>query len=734
MSQSSYFSLHPRLQQAIVSTLGWRSLRPVQEASIPPILRGDDAVILAPTAGGKTESAMLPLLNRLLTQPQKALPRVLYLCPLKALINNLLPRLQSLTRMVGHEAFAWHGEVTSGARKNFLKEPKSLLLTTPESLQVILTRNKLDPKELFSGLHTIVIDEVHAFCGEDRGDQLIALLHQIDGHLGRPVQRIGLSATVGNPEELLSWLSGGRDVRSSLVDPKGDKEKRMIEVHPVGSEAEECGIHLAKLMQTSPKSLLFVDSRRQAEELRSCLETRDIDALAHHSSLSQDMREVTETAFKKTGVSRRKAQAIVCTSTLELGLDVGDIDKVFQLGAPSTVSAFLQRFGRAGRRRGKVAHMCFVTDRSATFLQATALIRLAIKKQVEPVVADPRAFRVLVQQILLQVLRAGALAPDKLWRILEHPPCFSGIETTEKESVLQHMIDHEWLSKSGGRLYLTDKTEKRFGRSHFLELLSVFSGGASVSVKTQDGRELGSLDVTVALQLSNDKSAFILGGGSWRAKSYDRSRQTMVVTPAAGGKAVRWSGNKGELSFTLTREMRDLLTQTDEIAFLGPTGKALLQELRQEYQYLDGEAPLAWTLGQDGKSKICFEMWAGARVHRTLGEAAAGWLGTEATFDQRGFRVLSSRVSWEELLQRSLGEEPQSFLSNGLRLYEQQHGGEPSPLKFGELLPEVLKFETRHKWLYDLEGAGKVLAELMSVNWVSKPQAQAAARATPSAR
>lgn len=664
---------------------------------------------------------MLPLLNRLLTQPQQALPRILYLCPLKALINNLLPRLQSLTRMVGHEAFAWHGEVTSGARKSFLKEPKSLLLTTPESLQVILTRNNLDPKELFSGLHTIVIDEVHAFCGEDRGDQLIALLHQIDGWLGRSVQRIGLSATVGNPEELLTWLSGGRKVTSSLVDPKGDKEKRMIEVHPIGSEAETCGVHLAKLMQSSPKSLLFVDSRKQAEELRSSLEAQDIEALAHHSSLSQDMREVTETAFKKTGVTRRRPQAIVCTSTLELGLDVGDIDKVFQLGAPATVSAFLQRFGRAGRRQGRVAHMCFVTDRADSFLQATALIRLAIKKQVEPVVADTRAFRVLVQQILLQVLRSGALAPDTLWKILEDPPCFSDIPTSEREQLLAHMLEDGWLSKSGGRLYLTDKTEKRFGRSHFLELLSVFSGGASVTVKSQDGRELGSLDVTVAVQLSQDKTTFILGGSSWRAKSYDQARQTLVVTLAAGGKAVRWSGSKGELSMVLTREMRDILTETENVAFLGPTGTAVLGDLRQEYQYLSGDTPLAWMQGQAEKSKVCVEMWAGTRVHRTIAEAVAGWLGSDATYDQRGFKVVTSRASWEDLIQRSLGENLGEFVENGLKLFEQNQALEESPLKFGELLPKALERETRHKLLYDIESSVNVWAELTRPEWVEKP-------------
>ena len=146
---SAYFSLHPQLQKNIVSRLGWRSLRPVQEQAIPPLLKGHDAVILAPTAGGKTESAMFPILSNIASAASATGPQVIYLCPLKALINNLLHRLQQLAALVNREAFSWHGEVSQSKRKQFLKDPKAILLTTPESLQVMLSRPNIDPAELF---------------------------------------------------------------------------------------------------------------------------------------------------------------------------------------------------------------------------------------------------------------------------------------------------------------------------------------------------------------------------------------------------------------------------------------------------------------------------------------------------------------------------------------------------------------------------------------------------------
>ena len=705
------------MQQSIVSRLGWRSLRPVQEASIPPLLRGDDAVVLAPTAGGKTESAMIPLLDRLLANGLNGQPSILYLCPLKALINNLLPRLQSLAALAGRDAFAWHGEVTSTERKGFLKDPQAVLLTTPESLQVMLSSNNLDATELFAGLQSVAIDEVHAFAGTARGDQLMALLTQIDVLTGRNVQRVGLSATVGNPQDLLGWLGGGRGRTETLVDPNKDgagKSRRMIEVHPVEGDLSASAELLSKLMRSSAKSLLFVDSRRAAEEIRARLaESGQIEALAHHSSLSQEMRQESESAFKGSSANAKKPRTIVCTSTLELGLDVGDVDKVFQLGAPSTVSAFLQRFGRAGRREGSVAHMVFVTDQQESFLRALALIRLAVARKVEPVEPDRRAFCVLVQQILLAVLKQGALAPDKLWKSLGDPPCFSEISDLERVHLLNQMIEGGWLEKGQGRLRLGERTEKAYGRSHFSDLLSVFSGGSGVTVKTVDGRPVGSLDSSMALRLWSEKSSFVLGGGSWLPKAWDQASKTLTVVGSVGGQAVRWSGGKGQSNMTICREIRAILTDSAPLAFLGPKGQEQLDKLRGELPDLDPDHPIVSEIGKLENRSTQVELWAGERVHRTLADAWSGWLGCPARCDSRSVKISCSLSSWETMLTTALGGDLAQFLESGLKALESQGGGPPQgEIKFSELLPDTFRREVLWKEQYDLPNAVSVMSEL----------------------
>ena len=710
---SAYFSLHPQLQKNIVSRLGWRSLRPVQEQAIPPLLKGHDAVILAPTAGGKTESAMFPILSNIASAASATGPQVIYLCPLKALINNLLHRLQQLAALVNREAFSWHGEVSQSKRQQFLKDPKAILLTTPESLQVMLSRPNIDPAELFGEVQTVVIDEVHAFCGTDRGDQLAALLAQLDHWRGAPVQRVGLSATVGNPEQLLEWLSGDRGHNQTLVDPAATgapKQPKLLEVHPVDKEVEPCSRLAAALMKDSAKSLMFVDSRRQAEAVQAQLCNFGIEARSHHSSLSQEAREKTEEIFRSSQARARKPQAIVCTSTLELGLDVGDIEKVFQLGAPGTVSAFLQRLGRAGRREDSVAHMVFVTDQEQSFLQALALIRLAIEKRVEPVIPNTRAFTVMVQQILLNVLRAGGLRPGKLWALLEGAAPFTDIEQVEREEILSHLVEQEWLTLSDGRLTVGARTEKEYGRSNYMELLSVFNGTSSVKVQA-GGRVIGHIDFGVADSLVRAGKSFLLGGGSWRAQRFDKLAQTLTVVSSTGGEPVRWSGSRQELSSAIVRTCRDLLVETAPVAFLGKRANQRLSELRSEHRDVE-ERPRGWASEAAGQARFHVEQWAGTRVHRTLAAAVAGWLGTDYRCDSRSWMVEASERQVRELLSNALKGSWSEFSLGGLELYRGRHLNSMETPKFSHLLPPVFQEEIAREGFYAVKEAEAFWDEL----------------------
>ncbi len=204
---SNFDRLHPALQHHIVNSFGWRELRPFQEAVIPPLLDGQHLIVLAPTAGGKTEAAFFPIVSRMLSEGWNGLS-VLYICPIKALLNNLDVRLQRYCTLLGRRSALWHGDVKTTARRKLLREPADCLLTTPESLEVMLVSQNVDAPSLFSNLRVVIVDEIHAFAGDDRGWHLLSVLERISRLAGRNLQRIGLSATVGNPETLVDWLAG----------------------------------------------------------------------------------------------------------------------------------------------------------------------------------------------------------------------------------------------------------------------------------------------------------------------------------------------------------------------------------------------------------------------------------------------------------------------------------------------------------------------------------------------
>jgi Lhr-like helicase len=189
-----------------VNSLGWRELRPFQDAVIPSILAGQHLIVLAPTAGGKTEAAFFPVVSRMLSEGWSGLS-VLYLCPIKALLNNLDIRLQRYCTLLGRRSSLWHGDVTTSSRRKILRDPPDVLLTTPESLEVMLVSPNVDARNLFVGLQVVIVDEIHAFAGDDRGWHLLSVLERAARLAGRELQRIGLSATVGNPETLVDWLA-----------------------------------------------------------------------------------------------------------------------------------------------------------------------------------------------------------------------------------------------------------------------------------------------------------------------------------------------------------------------------------------------------------------------------------------------------------------------------------------------------------------------------------------------
>src|SRR4051794_934268 len=409
--------LHPALQHHIVNSLGWRDLRPVQTLSIDAYLDGVNLVVLAPTAGGKTEAAFFPILSRMLTESWDGLS-VLYVSPIRALLNNQQERLARYFSLVGRRASCWHGDTPQSEKRRIVADPPDCLLTTPESLEVILVSTRIDHRQFFRSVRAVVIDELHAFAGDDRGWHLLSVLSRIQRLAGRDIQRVGLSATVGNPAEMVEWLSCGSDrPREVIQPPPSERKEPEVQIDFVGSLANAATI--IRLLHEGEKRLVFCDSRSRVEELALHLREQRVETFISHSSLGIEERHLAEQAF-----AQRQNCVIVATSSLELGIDVGDLDRVIQIDAPATVSSFLQRMGRTGRRAGSTSNCLFLATSDESLLRATALVRLWRQGFVEPVKAPPKPYHVLAQQLMALSLQERGIGQSQWFQWLDSVPAF----------------------------------------------------------------------------------------------------------------------------------------------------------------------------------------------------------------------------------------------------------------------------------------------------------------------
>lgn len=397
---SAFDQLHPSVQHHVVNSLGWRSLRPLQEHSIRPVLEGKNCLLLAPTAGGKTEAAILPVLSRMLSEDWRGLS-VLYVCPIRALLNNLEERLSLYAGLIGRTCGLWHGDVSQAVKSKTLAEPPDILLTTPESLEALLISRRTDRFFFFGSVRTIIIDEIHAFAGDDRGWHLLAVLERILHITQKDIQRIGLSATVGNPERLLHWLAGASTREAVIVaPPSAPPAEADVSIDFVGNLRNAAEV--LKLLHRGEKRLVFCDSRSRTEELATHLRTAGVPTFVSHSSLSAEQRRDAEAAFREG-----RDCVIVATSTMELGIDVGDLDRVVQVDAPGTVASFLQRLGRTGRRAGSRRNCLFLTTSRGALLQASALVNLWREGFVEPLAPPPMPIHIIAQQLMTVILQQG---------------------------------------------------------------------------------------------------------------------------------------------------------------------------------------------------------------------------------------------------------------------------------------------------------------------------------------
>jgi ATP-dependent Lhr-like helicase len=693
-------SLHPSLLYHVVNTLGWPALRPLQEAAVAPIRRGDDALLVAPTAGGKTEAAVFPLLTRMAEEDWRGLS-VLYVCPLRALLNNLEPRVAAYAGWVGRRAELRHGDVTAAARRRVTRDPPELLLTTPESLESMLVSTLVTPRELFGGLRAVVVDEVHAFAGDDRGWHLLAVLERLGRLAGRPLQRIGLSATVGNPPELLGWLQGsGGGRRPATVVAPGEVAPRTpeLELDQVGTLPNAAKVIAA--LHRGEKRLAFADSRRAVEALAVALRDRGVDTYVSHSSLSAAERRRAEAAF-----AEGRDCVIAATSTLELGVDVGDLDRVIQVGATRSVASLLQRLGRTGRRPGTVPNLLLLATGDEALLQAAGVLRLWAEGYVEPVVPPPAPRHLLAQQLLalcLQERRVG----DAVW-----PEWLAGLPLAtagEATAIARWLVETGHLDQDAGMLFIGPEAGERYGRRHFLELLSVFTAAPEVTV-LHGNDEVGSVDPAVLTARVPGPRVLALAGRSWQVNHVDWAGRRAWVEPSDQPGTARWSSVSQPLSAALCDAMRRVvLGEGMEPVRLTRRAAAGLAALRDRSEYLV-DAQRTVVVRGEGR-QVRWWTWAGGRAHAVLAAALAavspGLVDEADRFDNRYLRLRADATAGE--VTTALAAARLGFGDDFGRVRPGVDEHAVRQLKFAELLPPDLAHATLAARIADHETAARI--------------------------
>jgi ATP-dependent Lhr-like helicase len=649
----------------------WAALRDIQEEAIPLVLGADrDLIVAAPTAAGKTEAAFLPICSSLVEDPPPQGLGALYISPLKALINDQQRRLDPLAEAVGIPINSWHGDIPDRRKRRVREHPDGLLLITPESMEALFANHGSAVSRLLGGLRFVVVDELHAFIGSERGRQLQSLLHRIELAARRRVARIGLSATLGDMQIAAEFLrpGGGGDV--AIVESSRDGRTLRVQLRGylatppkvdddptatasledlVTGDQLEIADHVYE--QTRGRdNLVFANSRRQVEQFADLLRRRcDRERVPnefwpHHGNLSKSLREDVEQMLREP----TKPTTAVCTSTLELGIDVGSVSSVRQIGAPFSVASMRQRLGRCGRRPGDASALrLYVSEQSLEpgarlqddlreeTVQAVAVVELLIERWYEPPVDGALHLSTLVQQILSTIAQHGGAKAGEIWRALCGSGPFECDQPTFSE-LLRGLAGHDVVQQAGdGDLILAPKGERIVGHYSFY---AAFATPDEYRLVT-DGEEIGSLPISFS---PAEESHLIFGGRRWTVLGVDHERRVISVRPSKAGRVPAFQGGGGEIHDGVRARMREVYQGEEVPVYLNPTARRLLEEGRRAFR----------GLGLDRRQMVerspdaMFFPWAGDRIMRTLA-LGLGLSGCEA--HSEGVAVVAPGKSIVEL-------------------------------------------------------------------------------------
>ena len=596
--QSGLISLAPPIQEWIASQ-GWKELHKIQEKAIEVILHSqDDVIISAPTAGGKTEAAYFPLLSEISIEEEN--PRlgfeILYISPLKALINDQTERLASLCKIMNVNITPWHGDISWDQRKSALSIPSGIIMITPESLEGFLIRRGSQIPELFGNLRSVVIDELHEFVEDERGMQLQSLLSRIEVSISKRVRRIGLSATLGDIDIARQYMRPNDPEKVKNIEESNSQPNMKIQLYgyyekSLSSKPVDVQIanHILENLR-GENNLVFAGSRNRVEKysdllrVQSSVRSFENEFFPHHGYLSKDHRKTIELRLKEENLPT----TAICTSTLELGIDIGNIASVAQIGAPFSASSLRQRLGRSGRRKNPPKLLQYNIENQITsdtqlpdrlrlgLIRTIAIIQLLQRGWNEPPKSGNLHLSTFVHQILSVIEEKGGIRARELYDILCNKGMFGLISRDLFVKVLNQLASPEARlieRHPDGTIFLDDNGSELV--SHFT-FYAVFETPKVFKVML-DEREIGSLPLERVLTKGTD---IILQGRRWRIIDIDEAKTTMWVKKSEFGSLVDYKGDTFEVHDCVVSEMLHLFRSEMVPDYLDSDAKKMLLEAR----------------------------------------------------------------------------------------------------------------------------------------------------------
>lgn len=638
------FERFPPFIRDYIYAHAWDSLREVQLAAAQTILETDHHLLLtSSTASGKTEAAFFPILSLLYeNMPQSV--GVIYIAPLKSLINDQFSRIEELLDQSGIPVTHWHGDVAMSHKKKLLTEPRGILQITPESLESMLINRSNDLFRLFGDLRFVVIDEIHTLTGTDRGNQILCQLSRIAHAIGRHPRRIGLSATIGDPAIVANWLSAGTGVPTdmphlpaerirwglgfehfyiqNLKEEQTEEAEKNEHAANISVAAMDAGYEYMYDCVHNKKSLVFSNSREETEYL--CATFRQIAKmredpdvfLIHHGNLSASLREEAELKMKD-----EEAFAVTCaTVTMELGIDIGRLERVLQSQAPNSVTGFLQRLGRSGRR-GQPPEMMMVFREEDPLpntplpqripwdlLRGIAIVQLYMEERfIEPPAQKKLSYSLLFQQTLSVLAATGELTPRQLAaRILSLPP-FMQVPKADYKTLILSMLEHDFLEMTEEKGLIVGLAGEQLLKS--FKFYAVFKDSEDYTVNCGSD-QIGTITTPPPV---GDR--FALAGRVWEVEELDIQRKLIYVHRVDGKMEISWPGDFGEIHTRILERMRRVLEEDTVYPYLKPNAQKRLEAARHVYRNAGLDTQSIVCLGG---FTYCLFPWLGTRSFRTL--------------------------------------------------------------------------------------------------------------------